>query len=94
MARKANGKRFCKFVVVEDGRRTIVESRGDTTPMFPNNVNHPQVPYSGVHLAEMLMNPREPQGCLTKREAILIVFSLFCWELISILAQEVAYALT
>ena len=96
MARKANGKRFCKLVLTENGSTTTLVSRDAHGHLQQHNPNlhYRQVPYSGVHLAEMLLNPKEPDRWITKRDAILVVIGIFVYELISILAEETALALT
>ena len=96
MARKANGKRFCKLILTENGSTTTVVSRDAQRHLQQHNPmsHYRQVPYSGVHLAEMLLNPKEPDGWITKRDAICIAIGFFFYRLIGILAEEVALALT
>ena len=61
------------------------------------------VPYRGVHLAEVLLSPKEAKGTpfladhrgwLNKRDAFNIVLGMFFFQLISLLAEGVAQALT
>ena len=60
------------------------------------------VPYSGAHLAEVLLSPKEAKatplfpiepGWLTKRDAFFVVLGFFFFRLIAILAEGAALAL-
>lgn len=98
MARKANGKRFCKLVLTENGGTTTVVSRGaHRRPQVIDRHNrdpyYPMAPDSGVHLAEMLLNPKGPDGWISKRDAICIAIGFFFFRLISYLAEATAFAL-
>ncbi len=61
------------------------------------------VPYSGAHLAEVLLSPKDAKGIpllpnepgwLTKRDAFFLVFGYFFFRLIAFLAEGVSIALT
>jgi hypothetical protein len=61
------------------------------------------VPYSGAHLAEVLLSPKDAKatpllpassGWLSKRDAFFVVLGVFSYKLIAMLAEAAAIALS
>ena len=61
------------------------------------------VPYSGAHLAEVLLSPKDAKGqplfsassgWINKRDAFFLVMGFFFFRLISVLAEQVGLALS
>jgi len=61
------------------------------------------VPYSGAHLAEVLLSPKDAKGqpllsttsgWINKRDAFFLVLGFFFFRLISVLAEQVGLALS
>ena len=115
MALEAKGQRFCKVVHTENGRTWTrrIHSMMVQTPegrlhhlqgtKLPDSISlYSGVPYSGAHLAEVLLSPKDAKGIpllpaesgwLTKRDAFFVVLGMFCFRLIWLLAEAVAGAL-
>ena len=76
MALEANGKRFCKVVHTENGRTwtrrihtmMVQTDQWQAAPFamvekLPDSISlYSGVPYSGAHLAEVLLNPKEAKA--------------------------------
>ena len=115
MALEAKGQWFCKVVHTENGRtwtrriQTILVQESDGRlhylrgRLLPDSISlYTGVPYSGAHLAEVLLNPKDakatpllpaPSGWLSGRDAFFIVLGIFFYKLIGMLAEGVAIAL-
>lgn len=93
MARRANGKRFCKVTLKENGRTTTVVSNNAKRRQRTPYPSYPHDPNSGVHLAEMLLNPRDREGWITTRDAVCILMGFFFCMLIANLAEATAFSL-
>ena len=116
MALEASGNRFCKVVHTENGRtwtRRIHTMMVQSTDgklhhlqgrKLPDSISlYSGVPYSGAHLAEVLLSPKDAKatpllpaadGWISKRDAFFVVLGFFFFRLISILAEGVGVALT
>ena len=115
MALEANGQRFCKVVHTENGRTTtrrihsmMVQAQDGrvhqlTGINLPDSISlYTGVPYSGAHMAEVLLSPKRAPGIplpahpswkLCKRDAFFLVFGMVSFRLIALLAETAAYAL-
>lgn len=115
MALEAKGQRFCKVVHTENGRtwtrriHTMMVQSPDGRlhhlqgRFLPDSISlYSGVPYSGAHLAEVLLNPKDakaapllpaPVGWLSSRDAFFIVLGIFFYKVIGSLAEQVALAL-
>ena len=115
MALEANGQKFCKVVHTENGRTTtrrihsmMVQAADGrihqlTGIHLPDSISlYSGVPYSGAHVAEVLLSPKRAQGIplpahpawkLCKRDAFFLVFGMVSFRLIALLAETAAYAL-
>ena len=75
MALEANGGRFCKVVHTENGRTTTRRIHTMMVQSADGRLHHLQgeklpdsislysgVPYSGAHLAEVLLSPKDAKG--------------------------------
>ena len=74
-----------------------------TGKKLPDSISlYTGVPYSGAHLAEVLLSPKDTKATplvsadswITKRDAICVAVGMFFFRLIAFLAEEAAYALT
>ena len=91
--RKANGKRFCKLTLKENGRTTTVVSNDSHRHHADPYSSYRANPDSGVHLAEMLLNPKAREGWITTRDAVWLMMGFFFCMLLSNLAEATAYSL-
>ena len=116
MALEARGRGFCKVTHTENGRTWTRRIHTMMVQTPEGRLHHLQgkslpdsialysgVPYSGAHLAEVLLSPRNakatpllpaPSGWLSKRDAIFIVLGIFFYKLIGLLAEGAALALS
>jgi hypothetical protein len=116
MALEADNQRFCKVVHTENGRTwtrrihtmMVQTANGQLHHLqgrnLPDSISlYSGVPYSGAHLAEVLLSPKDAKGTpllptetgwLTKRDAFFVVLGFFFFRLISFLAEQVGLALT
>ena len=116
MALKANGQRFCKVVHTENGRtwtrriHSIMVQAANGQLHYLEGANLPDsmslysgVPFSGAHMAEVLLSPKEAKGTpflpvakgwLTKRDAFFVMLGMFSFGLIITLTERVAQVLT
>ena len=116
MALEANGKWFCKVVHTENGRTwtrrihilMVQSSDGKLHYLqgkdLPDSISlYSGVPYSGAHLAEVLLSPKDAKttpllpaasGWIGKRDVFYMALGFFFLRLIQYLAEEVALALT
>lgn len=116
MAILANGQRFCKVLHNENGRTTtrrihtmMVQATDGRVHYLegvtlPDSITlHTGVPYSGAHLAEVLLSPKNAKGnpilpnptnWLGKRDAFFLVFGMFCFSVIATLAEVAAQSLS
>lgn len=116
MALEAGGQRFCKVIHTENGRTWTrrIHTMMVQTPEgrlhqlqgrnLPDSISlYSGVPYSGAHLAEVLLSPKDAKatpllpassGWLSKRDAIFVVLGIFFYKLIGLLAEAAAVALS
>ena len=116
MALEAKGRRFCKVTHTENGRTWTrrIHSMMVQTPegrlhhlqdnCLPDSISlYSGVPYSGAHLAEVLLSPKDAKaspllpasvGWMSKRDAFFVVLGIFFYKLITLLAEGVAVALS
>ncbi len=116
MALEARGQRFCKVIHTENGRtwtrriHTMMVQSTDGRVHQLQGVKLPDsislycgVPYSGAHLAEVLLSPKDAKatpllpassGWLSKRDAFFVVLGVFFYKLIGSLAEAAAIALS
>ncbi len=116
MALEANGKWFCKVVHTDNGRtwtrriHILMVQSADGKLHYLQGKNLPDsislysgVPYSGAHLAEVLLSPKDAKaipllpaasGWISKRDAFFVALGFFFFRLIAILAEGVGVALT
>lgn len=114
MALQAGGKRFCKVVHTENGRNTtrrihtmMLQSHDGkvhhlTGKQLPDSISlYTGVPYSGAHMAEVLLSPKDAKASPLKsanswinpRDAFFVAIGMFVFKLVASLAEEAAYAL-
>ena len=116
MALEARGQRFCKVIHTENGRtwtrriHTMMVQSADGRVHYIQDRDLPDsislfcgVPYSGAHLAEVLLSPKDAKatpllpassGWLSKRDAFFVVLGVFSYKLIGLLAEAAAIALS
>ncbi|MEM7560899.1 MAG: hypothetical protein AAF394_17385 [Planctomycetota bacterium] len=113
MALKAGGKGFCKVVHTENGRNvtrrihTMMVQTHDgkvhhlTGKKLPDSISlYTGAPYSGAHLAEVLLSPQgakatpmKTESWFSQRDAFFVAIGMFVFKLVASLAEEAAYAL-
>jgi len=116
MALDVKGRQFCKVMHTENGRsmtrriHTMVVQAADgrvhhlSGKSLPDSISvYSGVPYSGAHVAEVLLSPKsaravpllaEPIGWIGKRDAFFLFLGMFSFWLIARLAEDTARALT
>jgi hypothetical protein len=87
------------MVQTADGRLYQLQGRD-----LPDSIGlYCGAPYSGAHLAEVLLNPKDAKatpllpaasGWLSKRDAFFLVLGIFSYKLIVLLASAAALALS
>ena len=74
-----------------------------TGKKLPDSIDlYSGVPYSGAHLAEVLLNPKDAKatplstatGWISKRDAIMVAIGFFFFRLLAVLAEAAALSLT
>ncbi len=114
MALEASGRRFCKVMHIENGRsvtrriHTMMVQAADGRLHNVEGKNLPDsislfsgVPYSGAHLAEVLLNPKKVKaslvlstsGWISRRDVFFLVLGFFLFHVISTLGEATAFAL-
>ena len=116
MAIKTRDAQFCKVVHIENGRQTtrrihtmmvqpadgqVQHISGDR---LPDSISlYTGMPYTGEHLAEVLLRPESAKGVPLEatspsrsftRDVLLVVFGFFLCRLLEFLAEEAALALS
>ena len=88
-------------MMVQSGDGRLHHLTGRTLP--DSMTFYTGIPYSGAHLAEVLLNPKDavgspllanPKEMLHKRDAFVLLLGLFAYHLIRALAESVAYGMT
>jgi hypothetical protein len=87
------------MVQTPEGRLHQLQGRN-----LPDSISlYSGVPYSGAHLAEVLLSPKDakatpllpaPSGWLSRRDAFFVVLGIFFYKLIGLLAEAAALALS
>lgn len=116
MAIETKEKQFCKVTHIENGRQTtrrihtMMVQPADGQVQYisgdrlPDSISlYTGTPYTGEHLAEVLLRPESAKGVPLEatppsrsftREVLLVVFGFFLCRLVEFLAEEAAFALS